>query len=130
MSRYQFTHEGERWWVGYDVADATFFLDRDADLDRDDYHPGRLPTFEQLMAAATVPIPCDILDKLRRHDPIDVTAAQASVIARVDQVSAAVRASYPQTAVQAANQRPLKNPQEGHHGPYVSGRGGEFGLGR
>lgn len=33
MSRYQFTHGDERWWVGYDLADAAFFRDHDVYID-------------------------------------------------------------------------------------------------
>lgn len=120
MSRYSFEHDGEAWWVGYDVQDATYFLDRDADLDRDDYLPATMSTFDQLLDRASVPIPEPVLSQLRGEDPTNPLAAEAAAIHRVDQVSAAVRASFPTAALPAPS-----GPQAGTSG---EGRPARRGL--
>ncbi len=127
MSRYAFTHEGERWSVGYDKQDATYFLDRDSDLDRDDYTPPRMPTFDRLMAQAPVPVPQVLVDELRDQDPVSARSAEASVIARIDQLGGAVRASYPAAATEAVRRSPDAGPQASHETPRfgATGRGAD-----
>ena len=84
---------GEVWWVGYDVSSASYFADRDNDLQRDDYFPAELPRFKDLTQALTgqLVLSEEMKRRLLAEEPISVVAAQAAMIARIDQVSAAVR---------------------------------------
>lgn len=107
MSRYRFEHEGELWWAGYDVPDATYFVDRDTDLDLDDYLPPRITTFPELVEATPVPIPSAILDRLRAEEPRDPLSAEAAAIARMDQVGAALSASFPRESFQLSASPPV-----------------------
>ena len=84
---------GEVWWVGYDVSSASYFADRDNDLERDDYFPAELPRFEDLTQSLTgrLVLSAEMTRRLLAEEPVSLVVAQAAMIARIDQVSAAVR---------------------------------------
>jgi transcriptional regulator NrdR family protein len=93
MSRHRVDDAGEVWWVGYDPEAATYFADRDVDLDNDDYDAPHLPTFADLERAVDgrVALPQVLRSELAAEDPRSAGAAEAEVTARTDQVTAAVR---------------------------------------
>lgn len=136
MSRYSFDDEhGERWWVGYDVAAATFFLDRDRDLDDEGYDPAPMRSVREVQERAheRVTIPPRLLTRLAQEEPVSSLAAEAASIARTDQAAAALsrapRASYPHAATRATSQKPQQGSRAGRSGPYAPGQGRGFERG-
>lgn len=93
MSRHRVDDAGEVWWVGYDRAAATYFADRDVDLDNDDYDAPHLPTFADLERAVNgrLALPPALRAELAAEDPRSTAATEAEVTARTNQVTAAVR---------------------------------------
>lgn len=93
MSRHRVDDAGEVWWVGYDRSAATYFADRDVDLDNDDYDAPHLPTFADLQRAVDgrLALPPTLRAELAAENPRSTAAAEAAVTARTDQVTAAVR---------------------------------------
>ena len=127
MSRYPFDDaHGERWWVGYDAAAATFFLDRDRDLDDNHYAPAPMRTVREVLERADqhVAIPAVLLERLAHDEPVRTLAAEASSIARMDQAqaaaSSALRASYPHAPTAAAGSS--TSPQARRRTPPTPGR--------
>jgi hypothetical protein len=79
--------------VGYDVSSASYFADRDSDLERDDYIAAEWRRFVDLQQALTnqLVLPAELARQLAAEEPISVVAAEAAAIARIDQVSAGIR---------------------------------------
>lgn len=91
---------------------------------------GDLPTLADLERAIAghVSLPSDVRAHLAADEPRSPLAARASAIARVDQVQAAVRASFPQAATTATATRPGHDEQRPRRGtdPF---RGRDVGRG-
>ncbi len=73
MSRHRVDDAGGVWWVGYDQAAATYFADRDVDLDNDAPH---LPTFADLERAVDgrLALPPALRTQLAAEDPRSAAA--------------------------------------------------------
>ena len=139
---------GEVWWVGYDVSSASYFADRDIDLRRDDYISADLPRFVDLMQALAgqLVLSVEMTRQLAAEEPISVVAAQASVIARIDQVSAEVRdpgeqldpelqrivslnkRDYPTSAADTGRLVTTNTSEHHKHRPRQRGRDTDHGL--
>jgi hypothetical protein len=137
MSRYSFDDErGERWWVGYDAAAATFFLDGDRDLDDDNYDPAPMRTVRDVEARAheRVTIPTDVLARLADDEPRSSFVAEAASVARMDQAQAALSdalraASYPQAASSAMNPSLTQGSEGRSSAPHLPNRSSGHGIG-
>jgi hypothetical protein len=96
MSRYRIEAAGELWWVGYDKASASYFADRDLDLDREEYDAPSLPRFTDLeqAIAGELSLPGELRSQLAAEQPARIDTVEARATGRIDQVAAELRDGY------------------------------------